>query len=59
MGTIWIMLLGYKVTLKEMNFKPSDEAEEFAFFSSTEMENIPLHQNIQKLPELLKLNVLP
>lgn len=55
LGQVWVMLLGYRVTLKEMNFVPSDEAEDYGFFSSDEMESdIELIANIAKLPQLLR-----
>ena len=50
---MWMLLLCYKTTLKEMNFVASDEADSFDFFSHEEITKLPLHQNISQLPEVI------
>jgi len=49
----WRLFIGFRVTLKSMEFTPSKECIEYRFVSKEEILNLSLHPNIEKLPELL------
>lgn len=52
-NNIWTMMLAYPTTLSSMEFTPSEECVEFRFVTIEEMRELPLHENIKKLPEML------
>lgn len=43
----------YEVTLKNLDFTPSDECQELRYFSLAELRDIPLYPNVTKLIEIL------
>jgi len=47
------LFIGFRVTLKSMEFTPSKECIEYRFVSKDEIIKLSLHPNIEKLPELL------
>jgi len=49
----WRLFIGFRVTLKSMEFTPSKECLEYRFVSKEELEDLDLHPNIEKLSELL------
>jgi len=49
----WRLFIGFRVTLKSMEFTPSKECIEYRFVSKDELQKLPLHPNIEKLAELL------
>ncbi len=49
----WRLFIGFRVTLKSMEFTPSKECIEYRFVSKDEIIKLSLHPNIEKLPELL------
>jgi 8-oxo-dGTP diphosphatase len=50
---IWTLMIAYDTVVAKMDFVPSDECEEYRFVSVEEMRSLPLHKNIEKLPDLL------
>lgn len=52
-NNIWTMMLAYPTTLASMEFTPSEECVEFRFVTIEEIRELPLHENIKKLPEIL------
>lgn len=46
----------YEITLKDLNFTPSEECQELRFFSLDEMKKVDLFPNVQKLVEILELS---
>ncbi len=49
----WRLFVGFRVTLKSMEFTPSKECLEYRFVSKDELSKLPLHPNIEKLAESL------
>ena len=43
----------YEITLKNLDFVPSDECQELRFFSVTELAGVDMLTNIEKLTKLL------
>lgn len=53
-NTTYMANVIYEITLKDLNFIPSDECQELRYFSLEDMEAVDLFPNVQKLLALLK-----
>jgi 8-oxo-dGTP diphosphatase len=52
--TTYLANVIYEITLRDLNFTPSDECQELRFFNLEEMEEVNLSLPVQKLLEILK-----
>jgi 8-oxo-dGTP diphosphatase len=53
-ANVYVANVLYNITLKNLDFTPSDECQELRFFSIAEMKRLSLLPNIEKLVQILE-----